>query len=151
VGNNGIILHGVGSQVTLVTNPTLAHQPPPPFPGEYLVGVAVGPSGDVWIVGNIGILHEVGGQVTLVSSPTSAFLTSAVVGPSGNVWVTGYGSPGGIILHQVGTQWTLFTNPTEQGGPAMTSVAVGPGGDVWAVGYGGKILAYIDSWLTVQV
>lgn len=120
--------------------------------GDYLSGVAVVSSDDVWAAGtyindqNIArthILHYTNGEWTPLSSPnvgTDNNLLSAITAISSNdIWAVGHYSNGSVdqtlILHYTGGQWVVVPSPNPgSSGNFLYAVTALSSNDIWAVG-----------------
>ena len=141
-----LVQHWDGTQWSVVSSPN-----PGATDNDYLIGVAVVSSTDVWAVGdylgngdyNITLTeHWDGTSWSVVTSPGSSvsyFLGVAVISTT-DVWAVGYYSNNGIdqtlTAHWDGTSWSVVASPNPSSTiNVLSSVAVISTTDVWAVGY----------------
>ncbi|MEO8430276.1 MAG: hypothetical protein ABI592_02125 [Acidobacteriota bacterium] len=100
-----------------------------PIPGS-VIGLAAGPDGNLWYVGNRGRIGRMtmAGDVTEFSTPDRVTeLGGIAAGPDGNLWFTEVrGAIGRISTAGVVTEFSI---PTTDGFPL--AIAAGPDGNVW--------------------
>ncbi len=112
-----------------------------PSPGGSISpgGVAAGPGGMAWVVGDGShVLRWNGATWTQVSTPSFS-LSSVSIGSGGTAWAAGSTCCQGrwetVVLRWDGAKWSRVRSPSPGNSAVLWSVSTGPGGTAWAVGY----------------
>ena len=104
----------------------------------FLAGIAVGPAGDAWAVGDeCAILHYSAGAWQTVPCTEHVNLTAVSLGTANDGWAVG---GAGVLLHYQAGAWIRDDRaPTSQN---LTAVRMLSADEGWAVGAAGTILHY---------
>jgi hypothetical protein len=111
---------------------------------NYLLGVDMLSSGEVWAVGKNDMCHYTGSWDCHGTGYPLLFSLDML--SANDVWVVGgtdfYISTSlGLIIHWDGNAWSVIDNPASK---ALSSIDMLSANDGWAVGYGGYILHYTN-------
>jgi hypothetical protein len=105
--------------------------------------MAVGPSGDIWILEPGGPIHRYDGSNWTMETPDTSAALNDLAASSGGVWAVG---EQGTILRRNGSTWM----PVSTGTDASLSSVAAEGDQAWAVGEGGTTLHWDGSgWSAV--
>jgi hypothetical protein len=138
-----LIEHWNGQQWSIVTSPN-----PTGSASNFLSGIAVNSSSDIWAVGNTSsqtlIEHWNGQQWSIVTSPSPGSVSNGLGGiaavSSSDIWAVGSFSNSSnasqtLIEHWNGSTWSVVTSPSPGSGVVnLSGVAMVSTNNVWAVG-----------------
>jgi hypothetical protein len=139
--------HWNGTKWSIVTSPNVG------INDNYLYGVAVVSTNDIWAVGDyydMGFSHGLiehwnGSSWSVITAPTVGsgnHLQGVTAVSQNNVWATGYYFNGSVfqtlIEHWNGSSWMVVTSPntgTNNNYLQSLSIVSGSASDIWAVGF----------------